>query len=139
MQILSSGHIIGEEKIKKQIVLTIDKKDAVVFGEVKTNDVAPVIRNERTMLPARFVSENLGASVKWDENKREVTITKDSTVIVITIDSQTALVNGRAIVLESPAFIENARTYTPLRFIAEKLGARVEWNGEKREVVITRG
>lgn len=125
-----------ESNVKNQIVLTIGKKDADVFGEKKSNDVAPIIRNDRTMLPARFVAENLGADVKWDEVNKKVIITRDDIEIVITIDSQTALVNGSAIVLESPAFIENDRTYTPLRFIAEKLGASVSWNGDTKEVTI---
>lgn len=127
-----------EKTAKEQIVLTIGKKEALVFGETKVNDVAPLIRNDRTMLPARFVAENLGADVKWDNDTRKVTITKDDITIIITINSQTALVNGKAIVLDSPAFIENDRTYTPLRFIAEKLGADVEWNGETQEVTITK-
>jgi len=127
-----------EKTEKEQIILTIGKKEALVFGETKVNDVVPLIKNDRTMLPARFVAENLGADVKWDNDTRKVTITKDDIIIIITIDSQTALVNGTAIVLDSPAFIENDRTYTPLRFIAEKLGADVEWNGETQEVTITK-
>ncbi len=127
-----------EDKLKEQIILTIGKTEALVFGEAKENDVAPIIRNNRTMLPARFVAENLGAKVKWDNDERKVTITKDGTEIIIAIDSQTALVNGAAIVLDSPAFIENNRTYTPIRFIVEKLGARVEWNGNDKIVTITK-
>ena len=46
------------------IVFTIDKIESFVFGKRKTNDVAPIIRNERTMLPARFLAENLGARVE---------------------------------------------------------------------------
>ena len=131
------NNIVTEDP-KEQMILTIGKKEALVFGETKINDVAPIIRNDRTMLPARFVAENLGAVVKWDNDTRTVTITKDDITIIITIDSQTALVNGAAIVLDSPAFIENDRTYTPLRFIAEKLGADVKWNGETQEVTITK-
>ncbi len=59
-----------------QIILTIGKKDAQVFGKSKTNDVAPKIEKDRTMLPARFVAENLGASVEWVEKDQKVIITK---------------------------------------------------------------
>lgn len=124
---------------RNQIVLTIGEKEALVFGEAKINDVAPIIRNDRTMLPARFVAENLGAKVEWDETyPGYVTITKDDVKIVITIDSQIATVNDEAIVLDSVAFIENDRTYTPLRFIAEKLGASVKWVEETQQVIITK-
>ncbi len=127
-----------EDKSKSQMILTIDKKEAIVFGETKTNDVAPIIVNNRTMLPARFVSENLGATVEWNEKTREVTIKGKDVTIVITIDLDTALVNGEKRELDSPAFIKDDRTYTPLRFIAEELGATVEWNEKTREVTITR-
>ena len=112
---------------------------ADVFGEQIVNDVAPIIRNDRTMLPARFVAEALGASVEWDEAAQKVTITKENTVIEITIGSNNAVVDGMEVLLDSPAFIENSRTYLPLRFIAENLGAEVEWNKELQQIYITPG
>ena len=122
----------------RQIILTVGKKEALVFGKTKSNDVAPVIRNDRTMLPARFVAENLGATVTWDEEKRIVTITGNGVTILLTIGEETAMVNGKEVKLDSPAFIENDRTYTPIRFIAEELGATVEWIEAKQKVVITK-
>ena len=122
----------------RQFILTIGKKEATVWNEEETNDVAPVIRNDRTMLPARFVAENLGAKVDWIGEEQKVLITKDNVKIEIYINSDKAYVNGEEITLDSPAFIENDRTYTPIRFIAESLGAEVDWNGETQEVTITK-
>ncbi len=127
-----------------QIILTIGKKDAQVFGKTKSNDVAPKIEKDRTMLPARFVAENLGADVSWDGDKELVTIkgknlkTSDDVTILIYIGSDIAYVNGKEIKLDSPAFIENDRTYTPIRFISENLGASVEWVEKEQKVIITK-
>ena len=44
--------------------------------------------------------------------------------------------NGVKAALDSPAFIENDRTYTPLRFIVENLGAEVLWDAEAKGVTI---
>ena len=127
-----------------QIILTIGEKTAQVFGVQKTNDVAPKIVNDRTMLPARFVAENLGAKVDWDEANEIVTIsgknfkTGEDITILINIDSDTAYVNGKEVKLDSPAFIENDRTYTPIRFISEELGADVEWFENTQRVIITK-
>ena len=125
------------------IVLTIDERDALVYGTTKTNDVAPKVVNDRTMLPARFVAENLGATVEWDGEKQLVTITgktekQEDVIILITIGSDYAKVNGEDIKLDSPAFVENDRTYTPIRFISENLGATVEWNETEQTVTIQR-
>ena len=128
----------SEDNSENEIILTIGQKEAVVFGKTKTNDVAPIIRNDRTMLPARFVAEELGAKVSWNEAERKVTIKKNDVEIILTIDSDIALVNGEEIKLDSPAFIENDRTYTSVRFIAENLGASVDWNEGSRKVIITK-
>ena len=117
-------------------MLTIGEKEALVRGVKAENDVPPVIRNSRTMLPARFVGEGLGATVEWNGEKREVTVRKGDIVIRIYIDSDKAYVNNKEEKLDSPAFIENDRTYIPLRFIAENFGADVIWDSEERMVFI---
>lgn len=127
------------DNTKNQIVLTINQKAAKVFGEIKENDVAPVIRKDRTMLPARFIAENLGAKVEWNESEPDIVrITRENIEIIIYIGSDKAYVNNKVIILDSPAFIENDRTYTPLRFIAENLDARVDWDEKSQSVTITK-
>ncbi len=118
--------------------LSIGQNTASVFGVVKENDVQPIIRNDRTMLPARFVAENLGAAVLWDAVNRVVTIQGEVVEIKLTIDSAVATVNGVEELLDSPAFIENDRTYTPVRFIAEKLGSTVEWDAATQTVIMSK-
>lgn len=134
---------IEKDAVDNRIILTIGSKNASVFGVTKTNDVAPKVVNNRTMLPARFVAESLGANVEWNGKDKIVTVTGknekgENVTILITIGSENAVVNGETVKLDSPAFIENDRTYTPIRFISEKLGATVEWDGEDQTVTITK-
>ncbi|MBQ7758335.1 copper amine oxidase N-terminal domain-containing protein, partial [Anaerotignum sp.] len=124
----------GEEAY---IRLTIDSVIAWVFDEYVTNDVPPVIRNERTMLPARFVAEALGGVVTWNEAEQKVTIEKDGSEIMIFIGEPFATVDGDPVELDCAAYIENDRTYLPIRFIAENLGAEVVWDAVARTVTIT--
>lgn len=128
----------GDEEVEV-IILTIDSVIAWVFDEYVANDVAPVIRNGRTMLPARFVAEALGGTVGWNEAEQKVTIVKDATTLEIFIGEPFAVVNGEPVQLDSPAFIENSRTYLPIRFIAENLGATVAWDAVAQTVTITPG
>ena len=65
---------------KKTIVLWIGKSAATVNGVSTLIDstnakVVPEIINGRTMLPLRFVTQNLGATVGWDQNTQTITIT----------------------------------------------------------------
>lgn len=123
---------------KNEIVLTIGDATINVFGNTIENDVAPKLVNDRTMLPARIIAESLGATVTWTAAEpNKVLIEKGETVIIITIGSDIATVNGEEIKLDSPAFIENDRTYIPTRFLSEKLGATVEWVPETLQVIIT--
>lgn len=41
-------------------------------------------------------------------------------------------VNDQLVQTDAEAFIENNRTLVPIRFVAEKLGAKVDWNGDLR-------
>ena len=118
--------------------MTVNSKIAYVNGEAKELDAEPIIRQDRTMLPVRFVAENLGATVEWDGNTSTATLTAKDVKIEITIGATTAKVNGEAVELDSPAFIENSRTYLPVRFVAEKLGGTVTWDGNTSTATITK-
>ena len=58
-----------------EIILPVDELTATVNGEPYTLDAPARIKNGRTLVPARFVSETLGADVAWDGETRTVTIT----------------------------------------------------------------
>lgn len=120
------------------ISLKIGDVNATVNGKSVVNDVAPIVANGRTMLPIRFVAEALGATVTWVPDLKTVMVSTPETDIYIAIGNNFATVNREKIELDSPAFVENDRTYLPLRFIAENLGADVQWDGAAQTVTITK-
>ena len=121
---------------KTTLVLTIGQTIYQMDGNYAANDVAPIISGDRTFLPIRLIAESLGATVGWDEAEQSVTIVKDGTTIVIYIGQAFATVNGEPVQLDAPAFIANDRTYLPVRFVAENLGATVSWDAETNKVTI---
>ena len=121
-----------------ELKMTLGKTTYTLNGETKTMDVAPIIRNERTMLPVRYVAEALGATIAWDGATSTATLTTADTEIKITVGAAEAIVNGQAVKLDSPAFIENSRTYMPVRFVAETLGGTVAWDGATSTATITK-
>ena len=121
-----------------ELKMTIDSAQVFLNGEAQTLDAAPVIRDGVAMLPVRFVAECLGADVTWDDAKKTALIVSEETEIKIVVGALVAFVNGEAKVLDTPVFIKYARTYLPVRFIAEALGAEADWNSETSTVVITK-
>ena len=121
---------------KKIIALTIGETMAKINGVNTPNDAPPKIVNNRTMLPIRIIAENLGATVIWHEDTQTVDIIREDVSILITIGSAVAKVNGESVNLDVTAFVERDRTYLPVRFISENLGAKVEWNEETQTVII---
>ena len=107
-----------------------------VNGEKINTDMPPIIFNDRSVVPARAVFEKLGAAVTWDEKKSLVGVSLQNTNIQLTINNKTALVNDQRKDMEVPSKIINSRTMIPVRFVAESLGARVDWNESNRTISI---
>jgi hypothetical protein len=99
-------------------------------------DTPPVIKEGRTLIPVRAVSEAMGAIVEYDDVEKIVTITKDGKIIVFSLAEGTVTVNEETVEIDVPAEIMNNRTMVPLRFIAEKLELSVEWDQETQTINI---
>lgn len=112
-------------------------QDISVFVDGKRLDQTPVSVGGSTLVPLRGIFEALGAEVKWDGPTRTVRATREATQIELTLDSPLALVDGEIKRLDVPARSIGGRTMVPLRFIGEALGAKVEWQGATRTVLIT--
>lgn len=101
-------------------------------------DQKPIINSEnRTLVPVRFVSQVLGATVDWNDQTKQVTIQHEGKTIILEIGKKQAQVGESTITLDTFADIVNSRTMVPLRFISECMGAEVQWNGEKKEIYIS--
>lgn len=112
-----------------------------VKGKIVNSDVAPYISEDRTMVPIRFISENLGKVVTWNNDDKKVTIKDEkgnefSLVINEKFMEDISSNVYRKIELDTPAVIKNDRTFVPIRAIAEAFGERVHWDNDKRVVVI---
>ncbi|MCM3760968.1 stalk domain-containing protein [Alkalihalobacillus oceani] len=91
------------------------------------DDVGPVTRNGRMLVPVRSFFEEAGLQLKWDAATKRIEGRAPGTEIIMTLNSKQAYINGQLVSLDVPATIENGRTLVPLRFISEALGAKVDW------------
>ena len=122
--------------VAKVIRVEIGSATVEVDGRRFENDVPPVVKNGRTFLPIRVVAENLGATVGWNGKTQSVTIEKDGKMIEVPIGKQTVWIDGKTVELEQAAFVEKGRTYLPLRFVSENLGAEVVWDAKNSQARI---
>jgi flagellum-specific peptidoglycan hydrolase FlgJ len=110
----------------------------VVDGDDITELSAPVIVDNRTLIPVRFVAEALGAEVGWDGETRTVTVDKDEDHLRLIIDSRLVQYDqgeSYQIIDVAPQII-NDRTYVPLRFVSNALGIGIAWDGDSRTVYV---
>lgn len=109
-------------------------------GERMTFDADPYIANDCTMVPFRAIFEAADADVMWDDEMKTVIAVKGSgdetTSVTLQIGRNEAFVNDRKVELEAAAEIKEDRTFVPLRFVMEALGAEVDWDGDTYTVSI---
>ncbi|NOZ92161.1 MAG: copper amine oxidase N-terminal domain-containing protein [Dictyoglomi bacterium] len=104
----------------------------------KDVDVPAQIIGGRMLVPVRHISEPLGAKVGWDGKERKVTIQLNGHTVEMWIDNPIGKVDGKQYKMPSgiPPQIVNNRTMVPLRFVAEALGAEVQWDFYYKKAII---
>ena len=119
------------EEMKTVVVMQIGSKTMFVNGKAYEKDAAPVIMNDRTLVPIRFVTESLGGKVAWNAETKEVTLVIDGKEIKMTIGKTIEKYGVAPVIIDS-------RTFVPVRFVADELGATTAWNAETKTVTITK-
>ncbi|MDF2937233.1 MAG: copper amine oxidase [Paenibacillaceae bacterium] len=126
----------GISAVTRQLVLE-PRTSVTVNGRSISFEQTPVNWQGNVLVPMRAVFEALGAQVSWNQTTRTATGQKGSTTASVTIDSFTAVQNGKEYRLEAAPRLINSTTMVPVRFIAESFGAKVEWDGANAAVRIT--
>ena len=100
---------------------------------VEFPDAQPLVdKNDRTLIPVRFVAETMGADVSWNQEAQTAIITQNGIIITVPIGSDTITVtqagSTNTVKMDTAAIISEERTYVPIRFVAEALGAWVGYS-----------
>lgn len=107
-----------------------------IDGKIIKTDAAPFIEKDRTFVPIRFIGEALNYKVDWDKDKKLVTIKNNDRQILMTIGDTNITVNNEKIKNDVAPLIRKDRTYVPLRFVAENMNLKVNWDGKEKKVII---
>jgi hypothetical protein len=96
----------------------------------------PKMVNNSVLVPLRGVFEEMGATVRWNQARQQVTAIQGDKKIRLVIGEHTASIDGRSVRLNTPATVVNGSTLVPLRFLSEALGAQVRWNPNRMMVMV---
>lgn len=107
-----------------------------IDGKIIKTDAAPFIEKDRTFVPIRFIGEALNYKVDWNKDKKLVTIKNNDRQILMTIGDTNITVNNDKIKNDVAPLIRKDRTYVPLRFVAENMNLKVNWDGKEKKVII---
>lgn len=107
-----------------------------INGNLLKTEVNPIMKEGRILVPLRAIFEALGVKVDWDNDTRTATGTKETKIIKLQINNKIAQVDGKEVILDVPGTVIDGSTFVPVRFIAESLGAKVNWDGVTKTVTI---
>ena len=98
-------------------------------------EIAPV-RKGRTFLPLEQLEQSLSYSVTVDSDKQSVLIKKDGVQVAMKLGEKNYRVQKETKTMDVAPFSEKDKIYVPARFVQEAFGAKVEWDGKNRVVII---
>lgn len=112
--------------------------EIILDGKNITDIAKPIIRNNRTLVPIRAISESLEAEVTWFNESRRVLIEKEDEKVLLKIDSHMTYLakEDNYLISDIAPIIYNESTYVPLRVVSQSLKVSIDWDGEKRQVIM---
>ena len=96
----------------------------------------PVVEDGNMLVPMRFLFEQMGAEVAWDNDTQTATVTQNNDNISFQINNATATVNDVPKTMNVPAKLVNDKTMVPIRFLSENLGYTVDWDGDANMAIV---
>lgn len=134
--LFSGTAFASEYEYFKLAELAIGNNEVILGNKTDAIEVAPYTKNGRTLVPLRFMEKALGAKVSWDEITETATLAFNGKSLSVTIGSFDAMVDGVPVKLDVPPELKKGRTFVPLRFISENLGARITYDPNEQRIVI---
>lgn len=121
-----NGRALTQKDFEKDIILYLHSSHVLaqnrLVGIDTTNPkVMPQVKEGRTLVPLRFIAENLGAKVEFNAPKREVTISYDGRIAKVIIDQKKYTIDDEPLEFDVPPQIFENRTLVPLRALCEKV------------------
>ena len=128
--VMSTSTALAEENIT-----------VMLNGQAMDFDVAPIIQNDRVLVPMRAIFEELHCSVDYTDIDGKQIITaklNENNSIGLVIGSDEMQIHNQKIKLDTAPIIVNDRTLVPLRAVSEAFDYDVNWDGDTKTVTISK-
>ncbi|UZM97671.1 copper amine oxidase N-terminal domain-containing protein [Lysinibacillus sp. MHQ-1] len=133
---------ITENDLHNSIILSPESSKAFVNGNM-VSAIQPIVKDGRTLVPLRFISEGFGARVDFNPKNNTITIKNSDKTITLKIGNKAIDVNGDSIQMDVSAVLHHNTTYIPLRYIGEAFNKKVVYlkneNQQPYSLIIIRG
>ena len=138
----SSSSGSGLDRMNGAVGLTIGSNNALVNNRqvpIDENDpeIKPVLKENRTYLPIRFVASALGASVGFDEAGGTAILSSKAGSIRMTIGDSAIYKENERIAIDGSIFVQNDRMYLPVRAVVEALGKQVFYDSNLELIILS--
>lgn len=116
--------------------MIIGSKGMTVNGTKKSIDVAPIVKDNTTYVPIKYVLDAFGGSAAWDQSTKKIMVLRGAKVLDLTVNKKEYVLNGKRQSAEVAPLILDGRTLVPLRLVSEQLGLTVKWEQKTKTVTI---
>ena len=100
-------------------------------------DQQPIMaEGNRVMVPIRAIFETLGYTLEWDQITETATATNGTDKLVVKVGLSGVHFNDEWIPFDVPNTNESGRVRVPVRVVSECAGAKVDWDGDTRTVIL---
>lgn len=104
--------------------------------KIPLNGINPIVSNGRTMLPASLLADALGGSASWQPPQTVTLYNGSPDPLVMQIGSTNYQIGNKQYTMDAAPFIQDGRTYVPVRVIAEYFDLSVMWDPDSRTVFL---
>ncbi|WP_308737397.1 copper amine oxidase N-terminal domain-containing protein [Paenibacillus sp. PCH8] len=119
--------------------MQLNSKMLKINDKTTNMDTTPMLWKNTTYIPLRFLSEGIGATVKWDKKAQQVTVMAGDDTLEFWVNNNVMEVNGVKKNVGATVFVnKDGRTQVPLRFIAELLNWDVKWAQKDGSITLTK-
>ncbi len=137
ISLLAAGTIAAAAVPASSQAASLPLRIVVNGDKISLPDAQPFVdSSSRAQVPLRFVSQALGAKVDWNSGAKLASVSAAGMNVAVTVGKKEYKVNGEKKLMDTAALVKSSRTFVPIRFVSEALGASVNWDKKINTIYI---